>query len=150
MSAGWESPIQVWNLQTSFAEKQVFGVKSESDCIEVIPGTTAVVICSGSIESPIVVVESSQCCVLEKETERLRKAVVGGENPIMSRYCKDSSTLWVLYLHSVKAIAYHTGAVLGSVELPAPGNSITLAPNAVGRAVVACQRGTLAEIRLNM
>lgn len=95
ISAGWQSPIQVWDLRTSKAVRQIPGAFPASDCLEAIPGTTRFFCCSAQKPTnQIQVFDYVQGRELVEESEKFSASC--GKSPVTAiSYRPEIETLWV-------------------------------------------------------
>eukprot|EP00744_Colponema_vietnamica_P006939 GILI01010021.1.p1 GENE.GILI01010021.1~~GILI01010021.1.p1 ORF type:complete len:353 (+),score=26.52 GILI01010021.1:2-1060(+) len=94
ISAGWQSPIQVWDMRTSKAVRQITGAFPASDCLEPIPGSTRFFCCSAQKPSnQIQVFDYVQCREIVEESDKFSLAC--DKSPVTAiSYRPEIESLW--------------------------------------------------------
>lgn len=143
VSAGWESPIQIWNTKTGSAEHQLFGTKAASDCLEPIPNTCMVLASSAQEGHQLHLYDCVSVKLLDTESARLSAKLPKEERIIVSRLDPSASTIWTISSQTLFVISFTTGEVVATAKLPATAISIEIDPTKKGRAVVCCHKGIM-------
>lgn len=93
ISGGWQSPIQIWDVRTGKAERQVAGAHPSSDCLEPVLGTTRFLCCSGRPNDQIQVFDFVAAREIPEESAKINKAC--GNSQIVSISLRpETGTLW--------------------------------------------------------
>jgi WD40 repeat protein len=116
LSAGWENPVQVWDLRTGRSERQLGGAHVCSDSIELIPGTTQCIVASLRNHDQIKVFDFLSARELTTESERLSQAL--GKSQVYAVRDAGRGLLAVLGTkpNVVQLLDFATGTVKGSIE----------------------------------
>ncbi|EPY36749.1 hypothetical protein STCU_00426 [Strigomonas culicis] len=146
-SAGWESPIQLWNTKTGRSEQQLFGSKAGSDCLEPIRDTCMILVSSAQEGHQLQVYDCVSVHELVKESERLSAHIPKHEQIIVSRLDSSANRVWAISSQTLFVISFATGDVLKRAALPAVAISIELDPTRTDRAIVCCQKGIVLVVR---
>lgn len=146
ISAGWESPIQLWDLRTLRSERQILGTSGSTDCIEPIPETNMVLMTSKT-GSKLRLLDVIRAQELERESERLNTQLTSNDNPVISRFSAETRTIWCACAAPNKliGISFSTGEVIGSLPLPSHPLNLTLLDLDGLRIYVCCQDGFLVQ-----
>lgn len=145
-SAGWESPIQLWDLRTLRSERQILGAAANSDCIEPIPNTTCFLVAGGrSAEGKIRVFDGSTTAELEDRSQRLSKPFTLDDNVIQCRLDAPRGQLWCLVTSppQVVLLSFSTGEVVGRAALPNIPVSLEMHTGLPSTVVVSCHESTI-------
>ena len=93
ISGGWQSPIQIWDVRTGKAERQVSGAHPSSDCLEPVLGTTRFLCCSGRPNDQIQVFDLVAAREIPEESAKINKAC-GGSQIVSISLRPETGTLW--------------------------------------------------------
>lgn len=125
VSAGWESPVQLWDARTGRSFAQLHGAQTCSDCIEPLSGAAAFIVASGNATDemrPVLIATGTAGGVLEEESNRVSAAVKrAARRVIVARMDPTSGYLWCLSLspYAVTVVSLSTGDIVASLPLPA-------------------------------
>jgi WD40 repeat protein len=144
LSAGWESPVQVWDLRTGKSERQVSGSQAGADSLEPIRDTTRFLVASNRNHKQLQVFDYISCNEMEQDSLRL-SSNLGKAHLACTRLCYETKTVWVSCMKppQVKQIDYSTGEVLCVVDCPGAIMGIDVSPFFPGKCFIACMNETL-------
>lgn len=148
-SAGWESPLQLWDFRTLRSERQIPGCQGVSDCIEPMPNGSLLLLTANKGTSKIQLLDCVQSIEMEKETQIINSSLSSSENPVVSRYSSSSLLIWSACASPNKLIGirFSTGEIVASIDLPsAPLNLTLMGDESRERIYVCCQDGYLVAL----
>lgn len=150
-SAGWESPVQLWDLRTMRSERQVLGTEGSSDCLEPIPQTTMLVMASTKGDNKLKILDALRGDVLESESKRLSSKLTSSENPSVCRFNPATNNLWCACTspHKLLVVSFTTGEIKGQMELPSAPLNLMLSTNSREKVYVPCQQGNVVVASLS-
>lgn len=122
LSAGWENPVQVWDLRTNKAERQLGGPQVSSDAIEILTDQhSRCIIASSRNSKQLQVFDFIGAREIERESELL-SANLGRMSMTSVRHDRDSKSLWAIAAKPdvLVNIDMTTGEVRGMIEFDAP------------------------------
>ena len=130
VSAGWENPIQVWDLRTGRSERQVLGTQPGCDCLEPLPDGSRFLCSSNRNYDQLQVFDYVNAREIESESKRLCKNI--GRRSISSvRYRPETNSLW--YVASkpdvIGLMNFSTGEIV--CEIPTPVSVLSLDSNSM-------------------
>jgi WD40 repeat protein len=149
VSAGWESPVQVWDLRSRCANRQVTGVQGSSDCLEPVTGTHLVLVASPKTVDTLQLFDSVTARVMEANSATTCAQLQSEERVLVCRFCADTGHVWCLAVSppALIVLALSSGHVVARTALPAPPLSMTQHGSGV---VVGCKNGIVLEVTLSM
>ncbi|CAM38750.1 conserved hypothetical protein [Leishmania braziliensis MHOM/BR/75/M2904] len=149
VSAGWESPIQIWDLRACRSNRQVVGVQGVSDCLEPVSGTHMVLVASPKSLDTIHIVDSATGRVLDQNSQAVCSQLNPTERVTVCRYQAETGHVWCLTTSppSVIAIAFPSGAIVARAALAHTPLNMTM--NA-SRVIVGCKHGVVLQVSLSM
>lgn len=117
LTGGWANPVQVWDMRTKKSERQLGGPNVGSDSIEVMEGTSRVVVSSTRKENQLQVFDYISGTEITTESEKLSKGC-GNMHLHGVRYLKDSNSLFCIACKPdvILHMDATTGEVKGMVE----------------------------------
>lgn len=117
LTGGWESPIQIWDLRTGRAERQVGGSHVASDAIEILPGGNKAVVASNRDTQQLMVFDFIGGREVECESAKLCTNI-GRRYLTQVRCDAQSGRLWVSSVQPSSALMLDlaSGAVLATIE----------------------------------
>lgn len=130
ISAGWQSPIQVWDLRTARAERQINGANPASNGLEAMPGTTRFFCCSAQRPSQqIQVFDYVQCREIVEESEKFSASCERALITSVS-YRPEIETLWAASSKpdQVLQLCTRTGATKAVIPVNTQLMSLTSSP----------------------
>ncbi|KPA82587.1 hypothetical protein ABB37_03615 [Leptomonas pyrrhocoris] len=149
VSAGWESPLQVWDLRSGFSNRQIVGVQGSSDCLEPVTGTQLVIVASPKMASTLQLIDSVTGRVLKDGSTKACAQLQAEERVVVCRYCEEKGILWCLTVSppSLIVLTLASGHVFARAPLPAQPLNMSQHGNDV---LVACKDGLLLQVSLSM
>lgn len=144
LSGGWESPIQVWDLRTGRAERQVSGAQISSDAFELLPNTTRFLTASNRQTNQVQMFDYLSCREIEAESVKLSKAIGKGQLSFVKADVQ-AKTIFVATTKPFQVIEIDmtTGERVGLIECPSPIMSLDVSPSHPGRVFIACMNETI-------
>lgn len=148
-TAGWESPVQVWDLRSRCSNRQVQGVQGSSDCLEPITGTHLVLVASPKTADTLQVFDSVTGRAMTENASTACAQLQPEERVMVCRFCAATGHVWCLTVSpaSIVVVALTSGHVVARVPLPA--HPLCMTQHGTD-AVVGCKNGTLLRVALEM
>ncbi|KAK7197125.1 WD domain, G-beta repeat [Novymonas esmeraldas] len=147
VTAGWESPIQVWDLRARCSNRQIVGLHGVSDCLELVPNSHLVLVASPKSTDTIQIFDSVSGRILDENSQTACTELDPTERVLVCRFQAETGQAWCLTVSppSVIVLALSSGHVVARAALPC--TPLCLSVSAAG-AVVGCKDGKL--LRLNL
>ena len=144
LSGGWESPVQVWDLRTGRAERQVSGAQISSDAFELIPNTTRFLTASNRQTNQVQMFDYLSCRELDTESAKLSKSI-GKAQLSFVKMDLQAKTIFVATTKpfQVLEVDMATGERVGLIECPAPVMSMDVCAGLSGKIFIACMNETI-------
>lgn len=149
-SAGWESPLQLWDLRTLRSEREVLGAQGSSDCVEPIAQSRLVLFSNTKADAKLRVLDPISCSERKEETKIINSFLSASDNPIVSRFSYSSSSIWCACASPNKliSISISSGEIVGQIDLPTtPLNLFLMELNGSLVVYVPCQDGRIVVVR---
>lgn len=149
VSAGWESPIQIWDLRTNRSDRQAMGLGGSSDCLEPLQNTCLVVVAAMKSSPPVQMIDSVSGEVLLEESERLSSQLTAADRITVCRQSKDNGYIWCLISSppAVVVLAQPSGMIVSRTSLPSTPLNMEVR---FSTAYVACQCGVILSVTFSM
>jgi hypothetical protein len=150
VTAGWENPVQIWDLRTGKSERQIGGPAVGGDTVDVLPGTQHIIIGSHRPERQIQVFDFLGCREMKDESARLSAPLE--RSPVSAmRFNAEANTLWVATgkPDQVLALDFDSGAVRGKAAAPNIVFALEPSPVAKNRCMVAGAKELLWQVELD-
>lgn len=149
VSAGWESPVQVWDLRSRCSNRQVPGVQGSSDCLEPVTGTHLVLVASPKTADTLQLFDSVTGRAMVDNADKACAQLQPEERVMVCRFCAETGHVWCLTVSppSLIVVALASGHIVARAPLPA--QPLNMAQHGAD-AVVGCKNGTLLHVSLRM
>ncbi|KAG5468085.1 hypothetical protein LSCM4_01174 [Leishmania orientalis] len=149
VSAGWESPIQLWDLRSNRSTRQVVGLQGVSDCLEPVPDTQIVVMASPKSVDTLHLFDTVTARVLKENSQNVCSQLNPAERVVLCRFQPETGYAWCLTAspHSVVLIRLSSGLIVARAPLSSTPLSMTVNADQV---VVGCKNGTVLHVSLSM
>lgn len=149
VSAGWESPVQVWDLRSGCSHQQIPGVQGSSDCVEPVTGTHLVLVASPKTADTLQLFDSATGQLMEANSDKACAQLEVEERVVVCRFCAETGYVWCLTVSppSLIVLTLSSGYVLARAALPAQPLNMT---QFGADALVGCKDGTLLHVHLSM
>lgn len=144
LSAGWEAPVQVWDLRTGKSERQLGGPQVSGDALEVT-GTTRVLISSSRQSKQLQVFDFISGREIEAESAKL-SSNIGTTSLMGARFSKEANAVFAVGSKpdTIFCIDATGGAINGTIgEIGAPLYAADISPVLPKRCVFAGMKETL-------
>ncbi|CBZ30555.1 conserved hypothetical protein [Leishmania mexicana MHOM/GT/2001/U1103] len=149
VSAGWDSPIQLWDLRLCRLTRQVVGMQGVSDCLEPVPSTPLVLVASPKSANTLQIFDAVTGRVLEEESSRVCSQLNLTERVLVCRIEAETGNAWCLTVSppSVIVVSVSSGRIVARAELAHTPLNMTMKDASV---VVGCKNGVLLQVSLSM
>ncbi|CAC9541942.1 conserved hypothetical protein [Leishmania infantum JPCM5] len=149
VSAGWESPIQLWDLRACRSNRQVVGVQGVSDCLEPVPSTPMVLVASPKSTNTLQIFDTVTGRVLEENSSKMCSQLNVAERVLVCRIQGDTGNAWCLTVSppSVIVLCVSSGLIVARAALAHTPINMTMKDASV---VVGCKNGVLLQVSLRM
>ncbi|KAG5468490.1 hypothetical protein LSCM1_02470 [Leishmania martiniquensis] len=149
VSAGWESPIQLWDLRSHHSDRQVVGLQGVSDSLEPVPNTKIVLMASPKSAETLQLFDCVTGRVLQNNSQTVCSQLRPTERVMLCRFQAETGHAWCLTVSppSVVVIALSSGLIVTREVLSNTPLSIAVS---AARVVVGCKNGTLLNMSLSM
>lgn len=149
ISAGWESPAQLWDLRTHRSDHMLMGVKEGSDCVEPIPDSSSILYTTLQHGAPAL--QCFECITasrVESRTESLSAEVPEGHRLIVSRL--SSGNIWSIGTspNVLDVFSFADGKRIAQMDLPGRPMNIAVCP-LNNCAYISCQKAILIVAKLS-
>lgn len=134
VTAGWEAPVQVWDMRTGRSERQIGGPHVSSDAIDAI-GEQHIIVGSARPEKQLQVFDFLGCREIAEDSQRLCAPL---ERAAVTTVKYNNGSVWVATNKpdQVLCLDFSSGAVKGKVACPNPVFSLDTLRSNGRRAVV--------------
>lgn len=148
-SAGWESPLQLWDLRTLRSEREIVGTQSSSDCVEPIAHSCLLLFTDTKSPPKLRILDPITRSERQEETKIINENLTASENPLVSRFCQSTSSIWCTCSSPNKVIniLMSTGTIVGEIALPATPLNLTVDDYSGMMIYVSCQDGQIVVVR---
>lgn len=148
-SAGWESPLQLWDLRTLRSEREIVGTQGSSDCVEPIAHSCLLLFTDTKSSPKLRVLDPISRNEREEETRIINEKLTASDNPLVSRFCPSTSSIWCACSSPNKVInvLLSTGSIVGEIDLPGSPLNLTIDDYNGMMIYVSCQDGQIVVVR---
>lgn len=149
VSAGWASPVQLWDLRTCCSNRQAVGIVGGADCLEPIPDAHLVLVASPKLPESLQIIDSVTGRALDENSQTACSELDSRERVAVCRFQADAGLVWCLTLSppSLIVLSLSSGRVAARAMLPATPLNMSL--DATG-ALICCKAGVLLQASLVM
>ncbi|KAG5494174.1 hypothetical protein JKF63_02009 [Porcisia hertigi] len=149
VSAGWDSPIQMWDLRARQSNRQVVGLLGVSDCLEPVPSAQIVLVASPKSPNTLQIFESVTGRVLDENSKTVCSQLDPKDRVTVCRFHAETGHVWCLTSSppSVVVLSLSSGVIVARAALT--HYPLNTAVNGDG-VVIGCKNGVLLQVSLTM
>lgn len=148
-SAGWESPLQLWDLRTLRSEREILGAQGSSDSVEPIAKSRLLLFSDGKATPKLRVLDPISCSERTEETRIINAHLTSSDHVITSRFSHATSSIWAVCTSPNKLIniSITSGEILGKIDLPFPPLNLFIMDLNETAVYVTCHNGRIVRVR---
>ncbi|KPI83182.1 hypothetical protein ABL78_7795 [Leptomonas seymouri] len=149
VSAGWESPVQIWDLNSRMSNRQVVGVMGSSDCLEPVSDAHLVLVATPKATETLQLFDSVTGRVMVSNSKTACAHLKSEERVVTCRFCEKTGHVWCITTTppSVIVLALSSGNVLARARLPAQPLNMSLRGTEI---IIGCKNGVLLQVSVLM